>query len=449
MDGFSFILVSCLREPPLTTKAHGNTLPIGIKCVKLILGERNRDLELDHGNRYPIAILIFTVASVCFQLPATLAVRILGPRIFFSLTTFFFGLITMCTAFIRTWRQMILMRVFLGIFMSGIYPGLALVISSWYRREEMQFRFAFLQSGELIVLATGGIANFGLNQIDDHTRLKGWQYMYLVQGLVASLVGILSYWWMVDFPENAQRSFHFLNEEETKIAVARIEDDRNDVLPTKLSLSEVLRQFLDIKVYGFSAMFFLQNLVSTALSYFLPIILQSGMGFSQNKSIILAAIPYYYAVLPVLVSSRVGDTYGIRGPVIVFNCFCLITGFGMLGFAEQVAVRYVGVFLATGAYVSNWAALNGYQASNITGQWKRAVTAASVTACNGLGGVAGSFIVKRNEAPRYHTATAVSIGSHILIIAIVALFSCFFFVANRRHKRGKSLLEGKDFRYTY
>ena len=39
----------------------------------------------------------------------------------------------------------------------------------------------------------------------------------------------------------------------------------------------------------------------------------------------------------------------------------------MLGFADQVTVRYVGTFLATGAYISNWAALNSYQANNITG----------------------------------------------------------------------------------
>ena len=93
-----------------------------------------KDLGLDQGNRYSVSILIFTVASVCFQLPATLAVRIIGPRIFFAVITFAFGLITICTAFIHTWKEMIVMRVLLGVFMSGIYPGLALLISSWYRR---------------------------------------------------------------------------------------------------------------------------------------------------------------------------------------------------------------------------------------------------------------------------------------------------------------------------
>lgn len=84
----------------------------------------------------------------------------------------------------------------------------------------------------------------------------------------------------------------------------------------------------------------------------------------------------------------------------------------MLGLpsSTQVTVRYIGTFLATGAYVSNWAALNAYQANNIVGQWKRATVAAAVTACNGLGGIAGSFIVRNVESPTYATAVWVSIG---------------------------------------
>lgn len=100
------------------------------------------DLGLDRGNRYSLSILIFTVSSVCFQLPATIAVRLVGPRIFFTISTVCFGLITLvglkiyfilkvskrlgwaaenirtqATAFIQTWRQMIILRVLLGISM--------------------------------------------------------------------------------------------------------------------------------------------------------------------------------------------------------------------------------------------------------------------------------------------------------------------------------------------
>ena len=408
-----------------------------------------QDLGLT-GNRYSVSILIFTVASVCCQLPATLAVRILGPRIYFACATFGFGLITLCTAFVHTWKQMILMRVLLGMCMSGIYPGLALLISSWYRREEQQLRFAFLQVGQVIVLATGGIVNFGLNQLNGNHGIKGWQWMYLVQGTIACVIGVATYWWMVDFPENTRQSFMFLDEDETKLAVTRIQQDRSDVLPTPFSWNELFIHFLDWKVFGFAVTFFLLNLVSTALSYFLPIILQSGMGFSENEAILLSAPPYYYAAIPVLLSSWFGDRYRLRAPVIIFNSLCLIIGFGMLGFSNRNAVRYLGTYLATGAYVSNWAALNSYQANNITGQWKRAVTAAAVTAMNGLGGVAGSFIVRQDEAPRYFTAIWISIGSHIGLMSIVAAFSLYFYVANGQQRKGKRVIERTEgFRYTY
>ena len=68
---------------------------------------------------------------------------------------------------------MIALRILLGIAMSGIYPGLTYLISTWYTRREQQLRFALLQSGEVIILATGGIVNYGLNTLEGHA-LKGW-----------------------------------------------------------------------------------------------------------------------------------------------------------------------------------------------------------------------------------------------------------------------------------
>ena len=409
------------------------------------------DLDLT-GSRYSVSIFIFTVSSIICQLPSTILLRFVGPRLFFATITTCFGIVTLCTAFVTTWRQMIALRVLLGISMSGIYPGLSFLISTWYTRKEQQLRFAFLQSGEVIILATGSIVNFGLNHLDGHVGLRGWRWMFLVQGTITILLGLITYFWMVDFPENSQDSFLFLTPEETDLAVDRINVDRSDSgAPTPFHLrTSILKHFLDPKLYAFCTLFFLLNVVSTALSYFLPIILQSGMGFSPNKAILLSSPPYYYAVVPVLLSSYLADKYQIRGPIIVFNALCLIAGFVMLGFPTQVTVRYIGTYLATGAYISNWAALNAYQANNITGQWKRATIAAAVTACNGLGGIAGSYIVRQTEAPRYMTAIWTSIGSHVLMIIVVGTCTLLFWMANRRKRKGKGVIENVEgFRYTY
>ena len=352
-----------------------------------------QDLEL-YGSRYSVAIFIFTIASIAFQLPATAAVRWVGPRLWFSLITFCFGLITFCTAFIHTYKEMMLLRVLLGISMSGIYPGLTYLIATYYTRQEQQLRFAYLQTGEVFILATGGIVNFGLNHLDGRGGVAGWRWMFLVQGAVACFVGLITYVWMVDLPERASQSIRFLAADETALLVQRIDRDRSDANAVTFSFGQLVSNGRDLKVYGFAAMFFLQNLVSTALSYFLPIILQSGMGFSTNKAILFQSPVYYYAMIPVILSSWASDSLRLRGPVIVFNSICLIMGFVMLGFTSQVAVRYVGCFLSTGAYISNWAALSAYYSNNVVGQWKRVFTAAVVTAFNGAGGIAGSYIVR-------------------------------------------------------
>lgn len=406
------------------------------------------DLDLS-GNRFSVSIFIFTIASIAFQLPSTIAVRSFGPRRWFAFITFCFGLITTCTSFIHSWKEMIALRVLLGVAMSGIYPGLSYLISTWYLRSEQQVRYAFMQTGEVIILATGSIVNFGLNRLNGKGGLAGWRYMFLIQGSITIIISFATYFWIVDFPEQAHNTPWFLTEDEQELAVSRIQADRKDVHPDSFAWNKVLIHAKDPKVYGFASMFFLLNLVSTSLSYFLPIILRSGMGFGQGASILLSAPPYYYSVLPVLASSFISDRFRIRGPVIIFNCICLIIGFCFLGFVDQVTVRYIGAFLATGAYISNWAALTTYYANNIAGQWKRAYTAAVVTAMNGFGGIAGSYIVRQQEAPWYPTAVWVSIGSHVGIIALVGAFSAWFSVANKRQKDGKALLEATEgFRYT-
>lgn len=219
------------------------------------------------------------------------------------------------------------------------------------------------------MVATGSILNYGLNFLDHAHGLRGWQWMFIVQGAISMFFGLLTLLWIPDFPEQAAvKTWWFLSPGEADQVLAAIDRDRQDAGPPEpFTTAAVLTPFLDAKLYAFGLVFFLQNVVSTALSYFIPTIL-AGMGFTSGDAILLYAPPYYWAVVPVVATSFLADRLTLRGPVIVFNALCLIAGMCMLGFPRNVAVRYVGVMLATGAYVSNWAAMNAWQMNNITGQ---------------------------------------------------------------------------------
>lgn len=85
-----------------------NLLDSGIISSASVTSMRE-DLGL-YGNRYSVSIFIFTVSSIAFQLPSTVAVRKFGPRIWFSAITCAFGIVTLSTAFIHSWREMIALR---------------------------------------------------------------------------------------------------------------------------------------------------------------------------------------------------------------------------------------------------------------------------------------------------------------------------------------------------
>lgn len=89
---------------------------------------------------------------------------------------------------------------------------------------------------------------------------------------------------MVDFPENSHKSFYFLSVEEARIVSKRIQDDRGDLVAQDFELGKVLVHARDPKVWAFASLFFMQNIVSTALAYFVPIILENGLGYSADTA---------------------------------------------------------------------------------------------------------------------------------------------------------------------
>ncbi len=71
------------------------------------------------------------------------------------------------------------------------------------------------------------------------------------------MIGIATYFWILEFPEKAHKSFYFCTETESEIAVRRIQKDRGDGEPTPFKWGEIMKHFLDPKIYGFAATFFL------------------------------------------------------------------------------------------------------------------------------------------------------------------------------------------------
>jgi MFS family permease len=270
-----------------------------------------------------------------------------------------------------------------------------------------------------------------------------------MEGVITCVIGIVGYFLVVDFPEKATRSLGFLTESEAAFVVARIEKDRHDAIPEEFTLKKYLSAGLDLKVWGFAALFGLTTTNTYAIAYFLPIILEEGMGFSLAAAECLISPPYVAAAIVMFAWAYLGDKYHIRSPFIFINGILSLIGLPLLGFSSNNGVRYFGVFLMTIANNANVPCVLTYQANNIRGQWKRALCSATLVGAGGIGGIIGSTVFRSQDSPKYRPGIEACMTASALIIVVTALLTFKFWRANKRADAGGKIIEGlPGFRYT-
>jgi MFS family permease len=92
------------------------------------------DLLLKVGYRYSIATLVFFPTYIIFQIPSTIIVRAIGPRIHLGTITIIWGGLMIAMGFVKDWQALAGLRVLLGVLEAGFFPSCVYLLSTWYTR---------------------------------------------------------------------------------------------------------------------------------------------------------------------------------------------------------------------------------------------------------------------------------------------------------------------------
>ncbi|KAL8712518.1 MAG: hypothetical protein Q9220_003366 [cf. Caloplaca sp. 1 TL-2023] len=320
--------------------------------------------------------------------------------------------------------------------------------------------------------AFGGILAFGVMQMQGIRGMGGWRWIFIIEGCVCSLssprfwgapdelthvrkltcfVAMLGYIFLISFPDNEKsRSIRFLTAEERQLIIARVNQDREDANLEQFTVQKWLGGAADWKIWIYGLCFGCATTVSYALAYFLPIILNEGLGYSTGKAQCLIAPPYVFAGIVMIATGWFGDKYRQRGACVAFNAMLCIIGLAVMGWAyKDTRARYFGVFFATAGANANVPSVLSYQANNIRGQWKRAFCSATLVGGGALGGIVGSTVFRSEDSPTYIPGLSVAMGSQVVILLAVGVLTLVFRRENGKADRGEKLLEDlPSFRYT-
>ncbi len=276
---------------------------------------------------------------------------------------------------------------------------------------------------------------------------------------------------IVDFPSKASQ---FLSPSEQQFVIDRINNDRGDAEEDQITGRRIIFHLKDWRLYFWAFNLMASTLPGYAYSYFLPVILKSGMGYSTQMSQLLSAPPYVLAAVLTFTSGWLGDKYHIRGPLIA--CHQLVTAVGMLitAYAKVNAVRYFGAFLGIGFLQFCIPGVLTFQANNITSHSKRSVAAATCMMGGGLGGILAGVSFKQIESPKYtvriscfpslqsrlwwacrklttmKTGIFVTLATSIVSIILILIMDFYFWRCNNKAKAGNHRIEGMmGWHYTY
>lgn len=403
------------------------------------------------GNRYSIALMVFFIPYFLFELPSNIILRKVGTAKWLGSIVVSWGLVMLGMGFAKHWWQIAILRTMLGFFEAGFFPGCVYLISCWYVRYEVQKRLAAFYLVSSMASGFAPLLASGLMQMDGLANFSGWRWIFIMEGILTILIGLVAYAFIIDFPDKVLDSNHqFLTKAEVEIIKFRIDKDRKDSEVDPITLAIVRKHLSDWKLWVHAFLMMSTSIPAYAFAFFLSIILKEGMGYSTLMSQVMSTPPVFFAFIEAFAVAWYADKTRLRAPFIALQAIITISGLALTGNAANNGVRYFGIFLGIAGASGNVPALLAYQSNNIRTSSKRGVSSALQIGFASIGGIIASTVFRQQDAPRYIPGFWVSIGCQFLTLTLVAIMSCHFKSENKKQKEEGKVLEGcEGFRYTY
>ncbi|EIE83499.1 hypothetical protein RO3G_08204 [Rhizopus delemar RA 99-880] len=369
-----------------------------------------------------IGLGLFYVGYIIFEVPSNLLMAHVNPAHWIARIMITWSIVTGCMAAISRPWHFYLLRFLLGVFEAGFWP--AYYNTLWYRPEEISSRIGVTYLAGPASGAVGGLISAGVQLIDTHGHLYGWQWLFLISAIVSLLFGIATIFYLPSTPEKSTR---FLTEDERTRVQRRLEtsDAHESVEERNLKRGwiQVLSELKDFKIWIFCVLYFTPVMAATSLGYFIPKIVQQIGQFTSIQVSLMSIPPYVFGGLMVYVITRCSDHYSSRGWFIVGCCLISFIGFTVLSFAGSVGARYFGLMIVAGGTYPTVPLSMAWTANSKDDPVAVASATGIVSSVANFGALICTFALYSgwpSDAPRYVGSNMINGGA--MVVAAICAF---------------------------
>jgi ACS family tartrate transporter-like MFS transporter len=307
--------------------------------VSIAALQMNRDLAFSAAV-YGLGAGIFFLGYALFEVPSNLILARVGARRWIGRIAITWGLLAVGMMFVRTAGSFYTMRFLLGVAEAGYFPGIVYYLSHWYperRRARAISRFAI---GVPLAGGIGGPLGATLLGLDGSQGLAGWQWLFLIEGIPAVLLGLVALRYLTDQPDDAR----WLTDAERAWLAGRLAAERE--ASAALGHATFRQALQSPTLWWLTAPYVLFAVANLALILWLPLLLKAQLAITDREiGWILGLIGVAGAGAMLLIgasSDRRGDRIGhAAGALAVAAVGCVVAAL-----APQPLVAVAGIAVA-------------------------------------------------------------------------------------------------------
>jgi len=429
-----------ISTPPAVSELERSTmsrvawriLPFLIVCYLIAIIDRgnigmaslqmNDDLGLT-AKVFGFASSLFFFAYFLVEVPSNLAMQRYGARIWIARIMITWGLVSAGTAFVTGANSLYVMRFLLGAAEAGFFPGVLLYLTYWlpsaYRARMVAIFMVAIPAANFI----GSPLSGWLLSLDGWMGMRGWHWLFILEGIPAVLLGIVCLFVLTDRPEQAK----WLSDEQRTWLTRRLAEEAAQKTPIgHLSLWKLLRHK---DIWVLALIYSGASAAGSTMSVWAPQLLKT-FGLSSMQIGLVNAIPYGVASLLMILWGRSSDRTGERRWHTAMTLLLIAAGLLMTLFTSSLTATVVMLTMVlVGAYSMKgpfWALVSGWLSSS--------TAAAGLAAVGALANLIGGGIMV-NAYGAIHDAT----GSYALALmplaALCTLAGVMVLIIGRKRQR--------------
>jgi MFS transporter, ACS family, tartrate transporter len=282
---------------------------------------------------------IFFIGYFIFEVPSNLALEKFGASRWIARIMVTWGIISALMAVVSGVWSFYGIRFLLGVAEAGFFPGIILYLTYWYpAKYRARFLAAFAIAVPVSTVIGAPISGLLLG-LDGALGLKGWQWLFVIEGIPSVVLGIVTWFYLTDRPAKAD----WLTAEQKAWLSSKLESETAaKQAATHLTLGQALASpkvlTLSLVYFGFVAALY-------GMQFWLPQIVKA-FGFSNAETGFVTAVPYLFGTVAMILWARHSDA--TRERVAHVGLPLLLTGLalGICGYMDNPYVTMVALVVA-------------------------------------------------------------------------------------------------------